>query len=476
MRAIKISLLMLLAILLLVPSGQVRADAAPPMNPPGGNVSPEGGTQVQMVAEQVIIDFRQSTDYSAKVTAWFLFHNTGNADEHLKVRFPLNGDQQFNGTEEGYIPLIKDFTALINGQQLITRVVKEDDPNAPLFYLGNSTVMYWSVFDVGFPVGKDVKLTVKYTLQPTTDKTSQAYISYILATGAGWKGPIGKADVVLRFPYILNNYNLRDFNDFNTNNYFTSNSQSKRSTNIIENELWLHWEGLEPTDQDNVYVRVVIPHLWQVILQGRIQAIGSPDDASVWLALARAYASAGQSKHGMFEFEDEQLCQPFIKAFERALTLDPNDASLHAEFAYDMLLANWWGGNDYYQAIAMNELAIALSLDPKNPDAISALDYMNSMFPDSILPTPGPFPIIVTASPTLEPIAEPAVPTSTLPSPTPHPTTTLIPAYVSPQPTIFPAKEPNRTNSNLPGFVILLAAVFAVGIGSGILINRHKRS
>jgi hypothetical protein len=52
----------------------------------------------------------------------------------------------------------------------------------------------------------------------------------------------------------------------------------------------------------------------------------------------------------------------------------------------------------------------------------------------------------------------------------------LIPAYVSPQPTIFPAKEPNRTNSNLPGFVILLAAVFAVGIGSGILINRHKRS
>jgi tetratricopeptide (TPR) repeat protein len=221
-------------------------------------------------------------------------------------------------------------------------------------------------------------------------------------------------------------------------------------------------------------VTVVQPHLWQVILQGRIQAIGSPDDASVWLALARAYASAGQSKHGMFE--DEQLCQPFIKAFERALTLDPNDASLHAEFAYYMFLANWWGGNDYYQAIAMNELAIALTLDPKNPDALSALDYMNSMFPDSILPTPGPFPIFVTATPTLEPIAEPAVPTSTLPSPTPHPTATLIPAYVSPQPTILPAKEPNRTNSNLPGFVILLAAVFAGGIGLGILINRHKRS
>jgi hypothetical protein len=468
MKAIKISLLMTLAILLLVSPCQVRADAAPPMNPPGGNVSPEGGTQVQMVAEQVTIDFRQSTDDSANVTAWFLFHNTGNADEHFKVRFPLNGDSiNFSGKD---YPLIKDFTALIDGQQLITQVVLEDDPNAPLFYLGGNTVMYWSEFDVDFPVGKDVKLTVRYTLKPT-EENSYAYIYYILATGAGWKGPIGKADVFIRFPYILNNYNLPDYNAY-SNSYLTSDSQTIRSIKIIENELWLHWEGLEPKNQDNIRVTVVQPHLWQAVLQERIRAIGTPDDASAWLALARSYASADSESHWMFG--NEQICQAFIKAFERALTIDPNDASLHAEFANDMVWAYGIRPNDYYKAIIMNELAITLTLDPNNADAKSALEQMNQWIPNSILPTPGPFPIFVTATPTLEATAELAEPTSSLPSPTPQRTATLIPAYISPQPTILPANEPNRTNSNLPGLLILLAVVFAGGIGAGILINRRK--
>jgi hypothetical protein len=475
MKEIKISLLLLLAILLLVSPGQVKADAAPPTNPPGGNVSPEGGTQVQMVAEQVIIDFRQSTDDSAKVTAWFLFHNTGNADEHLRVRFPLNGDEIYPFSGQDY-PLIKDFTALIDGQQLINQVVLEDDPNAPIFYLGGSTIMYWSEFDVDFPVGKDVKLTVKYTLQPTED-LSHAYIYYILATGAGWKGPIGKADVVLRFPYVLNNYNVPDYYS-HSNSYSTSDSQSISSTKIIENELWLHWEGLEPKNQDNVRVEVVQPHLWQAVLQERIQAIGSPDDASVWLALARAYASADTDSHWMFG--NEQICQAFINAFERALTIDPNDASLHAEFANGMLWAYLIRPNDYYKALISNEVATALTLDPNNADARSALDFMNQQFPNSILPTPGPFPIFVPATPTLEPTleptAEPAEPTPYLPSPTSHRIATLIPATISPQPTNLPANEPNRTNSNLPGLLILLAVVFAGGIGTGILINRLKKS
>ncbi len=472
MKEIKIFLLLLLAILSLVSPDQVKADAAPPMNPPGGNVSPEGGTQVQMVAEQVIIDFRQSTDDSAKVTAWFLFHNTGTADEHLKVRFPLNGDQNYSSG--GDYSMIKDFTALIDGQQLITQVVLEDDPNAPIYYLGNNTVMYWSEFDVDFPVGKDVKLTVKYTLQPT-EEHSFAYIYYILATGAGWKGPIGKADVVLRFPYVLNNYNLPDYNSY-SNSYFTSDSQAIRSTKIIENELWLHWEGLEPKNQDNVHVTVVKPHLWQAVLQERILAIGSPDDASVWLALARSYAAADTEAHGMFS--NEQILQVFINAFERALTIDPNDASLHAEFANDLLWT--YRSDDYIRALISNEVATALTLDPNNADARSALDFMNQQFPNSILPTPGPFPIFVPATPTLEPTleptAEPAEPTLSLPFPTPHRTATLIPATISPQPTILPAKEPNRTNSNLPGLLILLAVVFAGGIGTGILINRLKKS
>ncbi|MGA2489130.1 MAG: hypothetical protein ABSF99_02930 [Anaerolineales bacterium] len=401
-----------------------------------------------------------------------MFHNTGNAAENLKVRFPLNGDEQTHGSGQNYIPMIQDLTALINGQPLAIRVVEDNDPNAPQFFLGYSSIIYWSEFEVDFPVGKDVKLIVKYTLQPTVED-SHAFIKYLLATGAGWKGPIGEADVVLRFPYILNAYNLDFFDDLSTNNYFNNdtfpNSQGVRSTKVVENELWLHYEDLEPNSGDNLGVSIVQPHLWQAVMQRRAQVIDSPDDAIGWLALARSYADAGQEKHGMFP--NGQLCQAFIQAFERALTLNPNDASLHAEFAQDMLMANLGGWNDYYKAISLNELATALTLDPTNAKAMSAFVTMNQMFPGTILPTPGPFPIYMTSTPTLTPTA---IPTSYLPSPTPKSTSTLIPSSTPPQPPQLPTQEPKGTYFRLPGLIFLLTIVFVAGTTSGLLINRFR--
>jgi hypothetical protein len=468
MRAVRVALLLGFSLFVLVPQRQAKADAAPPMNPPGGDVSPEGGTQVQMAAEQVTIDFRSSTDDSAQVTAWFLFHNTGSVDEHLKVRFPLNGDERMNDSGQTYYPMIQDLTAFLDGQALPTQVVQETDPNATQFFLGSTIVMYWSEFEVDFPVGKDVKLVVKYTLQPTPE-ACYADVDYILATGAGWKGPIGKADVVLRFPYILNAYNLPDFNDYSMNTFLSSFTPSEGSTAVIENELWYHYKNLEPTNQDNIGVSVIQPHLWQAVIARRSQVIASPDDASAWLVLARAYADAGREKHGMFI--SDQVIQVFIQAFEHALTLNPNNASLHAEFATDMFSTDL-EANDYYRSVLLNELAAALALDPKNADALSALDAMKQNFPGTVLPTPGPFPIYVSPTPTLEPTN---VPTLYVTTATTQPTSTLVPSPIPFQPTPSPTQIPNGSGFSVPGLVILLAAVFAVGTGSGFLIAGHQR-
>ncbi len=208
MQKIKFMVGILVISALLMPVGPVHADSAPPVNPPGGDISPEGGTEVQMVAEQVVFDFRQSTDDSANVSAWFLLHNTGDVDEHLKVRFPLNGDPHSGldpttGEMKFDYPLIQDFTASVGGQKLQTHTMEDTDPNAEQFFLGNGSILYWSVFDMDFPAGKDVKLTVNYTYRPT-EEAYDAQIYYILATGAGWKGPIKSADVIIRLPYILN--------------------------------------------------------------------------------------------------------------------------------------------------------------------------------------------------------------------------------------------------------------------------------
>ncbi len=457
---------LLLAILILIPLSPAYADAAPPMNPPGGDVSPEGGTQVQMLAEQVIIDFRQSTDDSGKVTAWFLFRNTGDTDENLKVRFPLNGDPQ--GSADTPLPLIKDLTAWIGSDKLSTQVVEDNDPNAAQFFLGYSAVIDWAEFDMSFPVGKNVKLTVNYTLNPTKE-ASFADVIYLMATGAGWKGPIGKADVFLRFPYILNQYNLPDYDDIH--NY----DQPGETTTVRENEVWIHWDNLEPTDQDNVRVSIIQPHLWQEVLQCRAQVIDTPDDPSAWLYLARAYFAADREKHGFFI--NDEISSFYILAFERALTLNPNNAALHIEFANGLTSIDSSAGYSspsFLNDTLLNEIATALKLDPNNADALSLLNTLQ--LNPSDLPTPGPFPAFTLPSSTSEP-TEPE-PTSTpgplptsLPSATPTPTLTLQAMTQTPAAVQKPA---NSSHASQIWMIVSGLMLLVIGFGVGWLVRPKK--
>jgi hypothetical protein len=465
MKPIKKFALLFLVVILLFPIRAARADAAPPENPPGGDVSPEGGTEVQMVAEQVTIDFRPNTDDSASVSAWFLFHNTSDQPEHLKVRFPLNGDPQWNPNNpaEDY-SMIDDFVARIGGQKLPTRTVKDTDPDAEAFFLGSSAVLYWAVFEVDFPAGQDVKLTISYTLRPTED-SSYASVHYLLATGAGWKGPIGKVDVNILFPYILNEYNLPGMND-----YSRWDAQLGRTTTVLENQIRFHYDELEPTQDNNVGVWTLQPRLWQAILQCRLRVISLPDDAGAWLNLARAYAAAGQEHHGMFGNGDLALL--YIHAMERAITLDPRDASLHAEFAQNMAYADLGGWNDYYKAIVQNEISTALALAPNNADIQSIADEVEQYISITVT-TPGPFPTRAMPTPTLELYATPTLRSTEtgtiLLSLTPPPlvttqVSTSVPTQFSPQ-----ERDEERNEKWLVAFAVLLL------IAAGFITWRSTR-
>jgi len=473
MKKVKFILLVLVIFSLGVPLGSVHADAAPPMNPPGGDVSPEGDTQVQMVAEQVIFDFRQSSDDSARVSAWFLFHNTSNTDENLQVRFPMNGDQQYkadpvSGEYVPYFPLIQNFAASVNGQRLPAKVVIDSDPNAPAFFLDANGKMYWSEFPVDFPAGKDVKLSVNYTFQPTEDY-SYAEVFYILATGAGWKGPIGKADIIFRFPYILNDINVFDYNEL-AGGVLTYWGQTMT---VVENEIRLHWDELEPTSADNVRFDILQPRIWQEILRRRIQVIGSPQDAGAWEALASAYASAGEGKHSMFG--NPKLATLYIAACEQALTLDPNNIDFHFEFAQNMLWAGMFTENHYYQAIAENELATVLQLDPTNAKALNFFNENKDYFSLSLF-TPGPFP--TPNIPTFTPYSF----TEPTPTPTLVPTNTItltctpLPTLTStPMPTATLAQPPQEPVKNISWLIVIVGILLAAGSFAGGWVVRATR-
>jgi hypothetical protein len=449
----KFLLLPLLVIALLAPGGPARADVGPPSNPPGGDVSPEGATDVEMLAEEVLIDFTRSSDDHAQVTAWFRLRNTGSADEHLRVRFPLSGNPRFDTQSlQPVFDLIGDMTVSVGDVRVPTEKVLDEDPNSAEFFLGVSeSVMYWAAFDVDFPAGVDVEMTVKYTFDPTGEQGLPG-VRYVIATGAGWKGPIGAADLIIRFPYLVSDDNVP---------YLSRMLQTEPNTSVVGNDLRWHWEGLEPTYEDNLDLGIVPSHLWQEVLRRQAGVNASPNDAGAWLALARAFYDADVGIHA-----DPALDDRYVGAFRRALDLAPARADLRVEIASILYRSGLRFDDDYTIGAAANELAVALELDPQNADALALLADMQRDRPGFVLPTPGPFLHRPTPTPTRAPSATPT------PAPTSTSTATAIAA--ASLPTEPPPASPLATG----GAAVLPLAILlslGAGFGAGWLVRSRRR-
>ncbi|MCL5996842.1 MAG: hypothetical protein M1546_12415, partial [Chloroflexi bacterium] len=96
------------------------ADVAPPSMPPGSNIGPAQQTQVQMRAERIIISVQPRTsgetphlvgDYAeAHVEGVFYMRNRGDAEEHMRVQFPL-ADPSGMGSGFFTYPEVQNFVA-----------------------------------------------------------------------------------------------------------------------------------------------------------------------------------------------------------------------------------------------------------------------------------------------------------------------------------------------------------------------------
>ena len=96
--------LVLLAVLMAITVHPVRADVAPPENPPSGGILPGGElTQVRMLSETVILSIAQDPADSqgaiANTVATFTMRNLGQTEERMQARFPLSF---FDGSSDGF--------------------------------------------------------------------------------------------------------------------------------------------------------------------------------------------------------------------------------------------------------------------------------------------------------------------------------------------------------------------------------------
>jgi hypothetical protein len=330
-----------------------------------------------MAAETVVMEvLKDTTPQSlgqARFTADFTMHNTGTADESMAVRFPITANDGW-----GEYPEIGNLLIEVNGRQVQHRRARYPD----IRFMDQDVP--WAEFDVTFPAGQDVSIRVAYDLKGTGYYPNTSFY-YILFTGRGWKDTIGSADVVLRLPYEANSQNV--IMDLETGWGWTTPGGVFQG-----NEVRWHFEDFEPGENDSVQTMdfaLVAPSAWQAVLMARANVERSPNDGEVWGLLARAYKEIFFLGKGYrADTGGQELYQLSVDAYEKCLSLKPDDAQWHAGFA-DLLAerAMWdsWMNDPTPEAFrALEEIRTALELAPNDPVVREIAQNIFYMIPDGM--------------------------------------------------------------------------------------------
>jgi len=454
MKHIRWLVLILVVGMLGIPS-VVRADIAPPSFPPGSNPGPETeGTQVRMMAETVVIDVLGNTPSGslgrAKVTADFTMRNLGSAAESMGVRFPISSNNGF-----GEYPEIKDLQIFVNNKSVATRRISEVDP------LWDSDPVPWSVFNVNFPPNEDVQIRVTYTLEGMGEYPYVAFF-YIFHTGAGWQGTIGSADLIVRLPYEANPHNVI-FDDQ------IGWSSTTPGGVINGREVRWHFEDFEPEQSNDFQLSLVMPAAWQKVLDEQANVQKNPNDGEAWGRLGKVYKEIQLYRRGFRAgASGDELYQLSIDAYEKAITLKPDDALWHAGFA-DLLAVHAYYENfanaeaTLDKLRAMQEINRALELAPNDSKVKEIAETIYYLFIESVEQTDNGYifhwltATPIPASPTLTSTE----PTSTLPATTPP----LATATAVPEKEAIPTSTPPTAKNPLCGSVLFIPLVLMALIG-----------
>jgi len=470
---------LVLFISLFIPAHPVRADVAPPPAPGLGGLQPfrYQATEVQMIYERVEMTLNPLSDEGENiiqekvdVTAWFVLHNTSSQDEEMEAAFPLdslNACYQNNdvpgsmGIGSSFIDP-STFKIASDGMELHTQTKEIEGINC----------VSWATFDIKFPANKDVLVRVDYSMK-TEGVGHNLILEYVLETGAGWKGPIKQAYIVLRFPYLATSDNV-------------NSAQTTPGYQTLFNEIFWSYRDIEPTHDDNIIVSFFEPRTWMKIQELNKQVTDNPRDINAWLELYDEYATGAPYN-----------ADNIAASFEKAIKFNSDNADLYAKYA-DYLLPNCCyflskgsmelpaGARAYADQHIIPLINHSLALDPSNQTALYVLQSVQYVFPDMIYTPPATIPPTatspftatpsmtpsptITSTPTETPVVMTVVQTKLVypPTSTPEPTEANTPALI-PVPTEMPA------NSDTSSTFFSALFIFVVGAGSGWFLSKRQK-
>lgn len=474
-RLFGISAVLLVFLLSLSIPFPARADVAPPEQPPGANIMPGSTTtQVRMLAETVTLTVlsKPSASYpgQAKTEADFTMRNLGSAEEKMQARFPLTfWNDHDNGF--GQFPEIPDIQISVDGNTVPTHRIDATYTPSGGVALARSP---WAAFDITFPPGKDVNITVKYTTNgygydPVFN------LRYVLETGAGWNGTIGSADIIVKLPYPASQENVLLRDD-------TGIPSTTAGAQISGNQVTWHFADFEPTSDNNITASLVTTSAWQSVLDWRAQTQKTPNDGEAWGQLGKAIKTVIRGKHGEIRADagSEMLYTEALAAYDKSVTLLPKDALWHYGYA-DLLLAHAAYsqatiGGDYSElSHGIGELRQSLALAPNNQSAKDTAAWIQGLFPWALTIDGNNYDfLILTATPTRSSDVTTIMPeASSTPEPG-QPVTTEAPA--TPVPTSAgPTVEPAPTHATFPASCTGAVGAFFLPVLAGLLWLFSKR-
>lgn len=352
-------------------------DIAPPIFPPGAALEPGADTTaVEMRAETVLIAVKDGGTNSlgaARVTADFTMHNPSRQAETLAVRFPIaanDGRMQY--------PEISNIAISVDGRAV--RYSRVDYPSAGR----DEAAVPWAEFTVTFPAEADTAVRVSYDLQGSGYFPYTAFY-YLLHTGAGWSGNIGRAEISLRLPYPASPQNVVLDTQIGW-------AETTPGGEFDGNEVRWVFENFEPGDDGPVRdleFALVAPAAWKGLLNAQAEVKARPQDGEAWGRLGkRAKDLFLQSKGYRADPGGLELYDLSLEAYEECLRLKPGDAQWHAGFA--ALLANrayWdsWAGDPVPESYrALEELHTALQLAPRDSLVLGIAEEISWMLPDGM--------------------------------------------------------------------------------------------
>lgn len=459
----------------------VSADVAPPESAPGSNPVPAGeGTQVRMMAETVTLTILPGSTSSptaiADTTAVFSMRNLGTVEEKMQVRFPLSffaGDSDGRGN----FPEIGGITVKIDGRNVATK--RELQPFlASEYSYPQREQIPWAVFDVTFPPGEDVTIEVAYRVNGFGYYPYEIF-RYVLETGAGWKGTIGSADIILRLPYPASTQNvwLKDVDGF---------GEPTQGGIVSGNEVRWRFEDFEPTYQDNFKVVLVTPWLWQSVLTEQENLAKNPEDGESWGRLGKAYKEVIMQSKGYLRTDvgGREVLRLSREAYEKCLALLPKDSLWHYGYAH-LLWAHYYfdisfSGQPDAEGIlplTLSHLQTALQIDPKNQRARELLEQISYAMPGVVKADGDEFIYLgLTATP-LPPTPFGGFPTETPPPATPTEQPTMVAAAEATLPVSEPTVELLSTpEARTPNPICGSASLALPGLAVAFWLGRRRRT